>query len=199
MPTGYTANIIDGKITEFPKFALQCARAFGALIEMRDDPWDAKIPEEFKPHDYNLEKLEEVKTEMLRLQMLTSEQAERECLVDYQSRIDSQEKYKFQQKLENDRLEAMAAKVRDWEPPSANHFEMKNFMFDQINISKHDLSYFDKYDKIEKLSPTKWLSEKMEKVQKDIGHYAAEHEKEVERVKGRNLWVKQLRESLEAK
>lgn len=62
MPTGYTAAVCDGKITEFPAFALQCARAFGALITMRDDAMNAPIPEEIKPdtsyYDKNISEAE---------------------------------------------------------------------------------------------------------------------------------------------
>ena len=35
MPTGYTAAVCSGEITEIKDFALSCARAFGALITMR--------------------------------------------------------------------------------------------------------------------------------------------------------------------
>lgn len=46
MPTGYTYPVCEGKITEFPDFALSCARAFGALISMREEPMDAPLPDE---------------------------------------------------------------------------------------------------------------------------------------------------------
>jgi len=59
MPTGYTYPVVEGKITEFSDFALSCARAFGALITMRDDPHDTPIPETFEPSDYNAKKLAE--------------------------------------------------------------------------------------------------------------------------------------------
>lgn len=40
MPTGYTAGILDNKITTFSEFALLCSRAFGATIHMREDDLD---------------------------------------------------------------------------------------------------------------------------------------------------------------
>lgn len=49
MPSAYTAPVQDGKITEFKDFAILCARAFGACIDMRDDPLDKPIPEAFSP------------------------------------------------------------------------------------------------------------------------------------------------------
>ena len=55
MPTGYTSKIADG--IGFKDFALSCARAFGACIEMRDDPSDKPIPNEFKPNDYHKKRM----------------------------------------------------------------------------------------------------------------------------------------------
>jgi len=44
MPTGYTAEIYEGeKEVTFEKFALTCARAFGACITIRDEPMSASI------------------------------------------------------------------------------------------------------------------------------------------------------------
>lgn len=39
MPTGYTQGLYDGD-QRFEVFALHCARAFGATVSMRDEPWD---------------------------------------------------------------------------------------------------------------------------------------------------------------
>ena len=38
MPTGYTLDLYNGKDITFEEFVLKCARAFGALIDMRDEP-----------------------------------------------------------------------------------------------------------------------------------------------------------------
>lgn len=195
MPTGYTADLMDGKIVNFNQFALQCARAFGALIEMRDERHDAPIPDEFKPNDCNQKRLEEARQRNVELQNMTVEQVQTACSKDYEESCASRDRYKRDEKLQNDRLEAMEKQVLAWQPPSANHVEMKKFMLDQIRISKHDSSYYDRAA-VKKLEPKEWLQAQLEKTQEDIGYHAAEHEKEIERTKGRNLWIKQLRESL---
>ena len=63
MPTGYTADVADGKITEFTEYALQCARAFGACIMLRDDPVSSEIPE-FEPSDYSAKELAEAEKDL---------------------------------------------------------------------------------------------------------------------------------------
>ena len=65
MPTGYTAAVKDG-IT-FEQFAWSCARAFGALIDMRDSPTGAPIPQRFEPSQYNAVEAEKASAEIERL------------------------------------------------------------------------------------------------------------------------------------
>ena len=147
MPTGYTANVVDGKVTDFKQFALQCARAFGALIMMRDEPNDAEIPEEFKPDDYYKIALEDAKAKLLSLQTLTPEQMETQCAKEFEEAVALNSEHRDQNALGNERLEAMIARVLKWVPPSANHTEMKSFMLEQLKISKTDLILISRADK----------------------------------------------------
>jgi len=50
MLTGHTACIKAG--VSFEEFAIGCACAFSAYINMRDDPSDAAVSEEFEPDKY---------------------------------------------------------------------------------------------------------------------------------------------------
>lgn len=154
MPTGYTANVCDGKVTEFSDFAMQCARAFGALITMRDDPSDAPIPEEFKPSTYSADRYSEAKEKLRELRALTPEQVEVRALCAYEeavARVKQRNDADFRQ---NDRIDAMLAKVAAWTPPTSDHVEMKNFMAEQLRISK--TSY--RHDLPVRLSGPAWLA-----------------------------------------
>lgn len=81
MPTGYTAAIADG--ISFTNYAMGCARAFGALIEMRDEPSDAPIPEEFKPSTYHLEELQKAQKKLHNLCKMSFGEAEGRAMVAY--------------------------------------------------------------------------------------------------------------------
>lgn len=196
MPTGYTASVMDGKVTEFKQFAMQCARAFGALVTMRDDSMEAPVPEAFTPSQYSADRLAEAKAHMASLQSMTPEQVQDACDKDFADRTASRVKYKAEQAEQNARLDAMLAQVSKWTPPSGNHVEMKKFMREQLEMSRNSIGDAARSDPIKKQSPSEWLYEQLEKAQRDIGYHAAEHEKEVERTKGRTLWVQQLRQSL---
>ena len=81
MPSGYTNKIKDD--ISFEEFALSCARAFGACVEMRDDPGDAKIPEEFTPSPYYKKALDDAYIEKTRLEELSVAECYNEAEVEY--------------------------------------------------------------------------------------------------------------------
>lgn len=196
MPTGYTAAIVDGKITEFPDFALSCARAFGALIMMRDDPADAPIPEEFKPSDYSEKRLAESRARLAEIQAMTVEQVETAAQSAYDEVLASHNKYEAQEELAEQRLEAMLEKVTAWSPPTAEHVGLKDFMIEQINVSRRG-TYRSKPP--EQMTGADWQRAQIETLHKDIAYHAGEQAKEIERARGRTEWVKVLRASLSPK
>jgi len=70
MPTGYTDKINEG-IT-FKTFALNCARAFGACVEFRDEGGGGEvIPEVFHPSDYHLKCQDKAISELQMLNAMT--------------------------------------------------------------------------------------------------------------------------------
>lgn len=83
MATGYTCDVSDGKITTLRDFALRCARAFGALITMRDEPFDAPIPEKFEPHtDYHDKAIREAREQLEKLSAMSPAQVAKAAKAD---------------------------------------------------------------------------------------------------------------------
>jgi hypothetical protein len=72
MPTGYTSYIGEG--IEFKDWVLKCSRAFGALIEMRDESTDAQIPEAFEPSSYHVKQIKETENKLQSIKMMTLEE-----------------------------------------------------------------------------------------------------------------------------
>ena len=65
MPTGYTAYVQEG--ATFEEFVWRCARNFGALVTMRDEPTDVPVPDAFTPSKYHLEQIAVLEQEIIRL------------------------------------------------------------------------------------------------------------------------------------
>lgn len=195
MPTGYTAAIADG--ISFKEYAMSCARAFGALVEMRDDT-DAEIPEEFRPSTYHLERLQDARQELSSLERMTMVEASLNSKTNYTALELRRAKRLEEIKELRCRYEAMLTECKKYAPPTPDHAEFRIFMIRQIEESiKFDCSttYYDKPTVL--LTGEAWLDQQISQAKKDIVYHEAEYSKECERVKERNAWVKALRDSLE--
>lgn len=195
MPTGYTADIKDG--ISFEQFTLNCARAFGALLPMRDLPNSAEIPERFEASPYHLGKLTEARNILRWYEGFSEDEARMGAANEYE-----QEEHNRKRRLcENQNVlecyRGMLRQVQAWEPPSADHVKLKTFMVKQIEESiKRDDSTEYLSKPTAQLSPTEWLESKKAKALQDIEYHKAQWAEEVQRTEQRNRWLKQLRGSL---
>lgn len=194
MPTGYTSRLCDGPQT-FEEFAMDCARAFGACMTLRDS--ERPIPEEFKPSDYHEKEVAEAQRKLAFFDALDGYPAERLAIAEYRDAITAYEKTKEDNRALRDRLGAMARDVREWKPPTPDHAGMKKFMLEQLETTAE----FDGRDLDSKprlVSGADYRLAGIEKALKAIAYHTAEHQKEVERCRSRSAWVRALRESLKA-
>lgn len=193
IPTGYTQSIIDG-IT-FPEFAMRCARNFGALIEMREDPLDAQVPEEFKPSNYHTEAIKEAEIKLKKLQKMPLDCAENESYGEFQKKCDDKDRRNIKNAKQKEKYEEMLKKVESWNPPTEDHIGLKQFMVSQIEESIRFDVNFDESVPI-KLSGKEWKEKEIKRCFDDIKYHSKENIKEQSRTAERNTWVKLLRESL---
>ena len=196
MPTGYTAAIKDG-IT-FQQYAMTCARAFGALIEMRDDPMDAPIPDEFKSSDYHSKALATAKDKLASLKVLTKEAARIEADREFQESLNSYNRRLREKADLRSKYQSMLAEVEAWQAPTPDHAAYKAFMAEQITQSiEWDCS--TKYDTPPECKSTDgWLSIAIAEAERSIAYHTDEHAKEVARAASRSAWVQALKKSLSA-
>lgn len=194
MPTGYTADIAKG-IT-FEQYALNCARAFGACMTMRDAPADMPIPDRFEPSDYYQRKLEETRIELNRIVIMSPDEILAACDKDYKRDLESHNNRIREAAELRSKYEAMLSSVRAWIAPTSEHVSLKTFMENQIIESIRfdcDTSYntFPEHPK-----PDQWVKVQLARLQRDIAYYEEEHEKEVKRTADCAAWIHALRNSL---
>jgi hypothetical protein len=202
MPTGYTAGILDGKITTFPQFAKTCMRAFGAAIHMRDDdmdkPYEKRTPSDY--HDKELIQARRLRREAKSLsddEIISRRKEENRKSIEYhKSRIVESEKNEI-------KLKEILAEVVQFNPPTKAHEEFKNFMADQIRKTI-DFDCGTKYhdEALEKLNaetfnPKVIRAEMIAKADKDITYHSKERAEEIKRCEDANKWVDDLILSLE--
>ena len=196
MPTGYTAGVKDGEVMEFRDYALQCARAFGALVMMRDDPADAPIPDEFKASDHHDKRLAEAQVELTKLRTLTDSQAATLAKAANKMAVAEWREREARRTAERARYEAMLAKVEAWEPPTGEHVELKKFMADQLRQSiDWDCGKAD--EKPAAMTGAEWLAAQIKSAEWDVEYYTRHAAEEKQRAADRTAWVRALKDSLD--
>jgi len=196
MPTGYTAELMN-KGMDFKSFVFRCARAFGALIMMRDDPMDAPIPEKIEPSDYHVKALAETKQKYKRLKTMTNDEKIAFGVTEKEKEIKVCREYLTKAMAENDRLTKMALQIKAWKPPTSDHEGLKKFMIDQIGISMNDLSWSRKrLEKVEEEPPVAYYAAAVSNAEQGINYHNKENLDEIKRAADRTEWVQQLRASL---
>jgi len=195
MPTGYTANVGNGTLTEFRDFALQCARAFGALIDMRDEPLSAEIPEAIAPTSYYSDRLAESEALLAALDRMSDDEIRQAAQADNDACTEAYRKRCQDVQDTRDRYLAMLEKVQAWTPPTPDHEQMKSFMVRQLRDSIDcDCSYTPTAPVL--MSATDWLNARREDLKQQIESYRKSDAEERKRAADRTAWVAALRASL---
>ena len=174
---------------------MSCARAFGALVTMRDEPSDAVIPDEFVPTDYHVKNIKRLKSKLASIEKLTPEEVREAARLEFVDKFHQRDAWRTERRILRDKYEEMLNKVNAWNPPSNDHYGLKRFMIQQIEESiRHDCWEYD--DELVEDPPDVWRSKKKEAIRKSIAYHEKEDREERERVADRNRWVRELRWSL---
>ena len=196
MPTGYTCDIPNG--IDFKTYALNCARAFGACVELRDEPFGGdKIPDSFEPSDYHLKEAKKLREELDAHTSMSDE----ELAVAAAKEWESQESHRLEMlgniAKQRAAYEAMLEKVKAWTPPTPGHEALKTFMQDQIEQSIKFDCYTKYYETpAERPSWLDWAGEQRQKLEADLEYHEKKYEEEKKRAANQTAWVRALRASL---
>lgn len=197
MPTGYTDAIKDG--ISFKTFALNCARAFGACVSLRDAPVGGEqIPYAFKPSSYHVEEVERAKSALEALEKLTPEQCDERALMDWTTAVSSHKANLERKRALRVSYEAMLSKVNAWVPPTVDHNNLHHFMREQLQQSIDfdcDERFFT--EPAPRLTGEEWRERERIRLADGIAYHEAQHADEVKRAADRTAWVQALRDSLE--
>lgn len=196
MPTGYTAFIEDGDITSGKDFLMLCARAFGACVDMKDEPLSKPIPHELKPSTYYHERMVDCLRRRAEYERMSLEEAEAICEDKYLHEVKCREEFKREQQKLLERYNRVLDEVKSWVPPTDDHQGLKNFAIEQIEMCLPNPDLFDSTNPPHKWNGAEWINSMIEMCDEDIERFKKRQQEENERVSRRNQWISQLRESL---
>lgn len=196
MPTGYTVDVADGKITDFTEYALQCARAFGACIMLRDEPISSEIPE-FEASDYNAKALAKAERDLSQFLAMNESQRRELHAAEHAKNIEAAERGIAEKAEQRQRYEAMLTKARAFKSPSPDHDNYARFLVSQLEESIQwdcGTSYYDELK--QPIAFEEWQSKRIKDLHRDIEYHRNAHREEVERTASRNRWVRELKQAL---
>jgi hypothetical protein len=196
MPTGYTNKVSEGKEKTLKGYALECARAF--FIECRDSNDKITLNKKADTKYYD-EKIKKIKEELKSLNKMSNS-------VDFQFAADNEHKeyMKIIEQINKDRLEmkarylAMLDKIQKWKVTS-DLMNLKKFMIQQLQDSiEWDCStdHINNNISLKKKTGKEWYNDKYKKLDNDLLYCEKERQKIIDATKKRNVFVKQLMESL---
>lgn len=197
MPTGYTSDVQNGKISTLRDFALQCARGMGALITMRDEPWNAPIPKQFSPQNsYHDEHIDAAKKLLAELPALTAAECDARAQAEFDAAMAEHLRYAGNRSLSKTRYQEMLGKVEQWKPADGLT-GLKDFMLEQLNESiRFDCSGNYRPEPPKRLTGERWREQTLEKASHDLAYHSEHREQEIQRTESRNRWLKALWDSL---
>jgi hypothetical protein len=198
MPTGYTCDVQNGKVTELKDYLLDCSRSFGALIHMRDERMDTPIKLR-EVSDYHLESLNKAKKDYDEFLLKSDEEIQKMLDDSYERSLKEKEEGLKRFDQQRKRYGDMLAKVESWEIPTEEHKNLKKFAIQQLKDSI-DFDCSDSHRDYYLTEPHKDTVEvyktwKLDRLLKDIEYHSKEYKEECKRVKEANQWITDLYDS----
>ena len=198
MPTGYTCDVAEGKITTLNDFAMLCARAFGVCIDMRDASLDTPIPERFEPNtDHHDKRITELSERLSTLQNMTDDELEADCREAHEKSLTRRREYLEEKGRTRECYERMLDQVKSWKVPEELN-ELRGFMIEQLSESiRFDCGGDYVPDIVPMMSAALWREIQMASIGKDLSRWRENRIEEIQRVEKRNVYLKLLRASLQ--
>ena len=174
MPTGYTQQIIDGKIKTPKEFLHLCLRNFGICISMKDEPLNSQedYTESIKKYyqdiiGYYSKKLENANKEYTRILNLSDDDLYEMYVEKFTNDRDYYQKITDGINKQNAQYQSFYDAIKNWDC-SEEFSNIKKFALDQIDISKEDEDYYaDKLSK-EMLTKEEFISNGKSKYEEDL-------------------------------
>jgi hypothetical protein len=195
MVTAYTADLYEGDVS-FQDFVVRCARAFGPLWAMQDQPLTAPIPEKFEPSGYHFRELAFAQAELAQIEGWDDAEADRRAQLAYDRKLRLDEEYLVNIATRQQRYVDMLDRVKDWTPPTADHAELKRFMVKQLEGSI-DSDYGQDYPSPpQRQTGVEYKKQQLDSALRNISYHTEGDQRERQSAEDRTKWVGALLQNL---
>lgn len=199
MPTGYTANVANGKITSLKDYIESCIPAF--MIYFRDkNNINAREPLKFDFYYANaLAEAEKKYADFMN-------SSEEEKILLYKEYLDERIDYANKRLIENketiSRYKNMLSKLANFKSPSAAHDNFVKFLTSQLQDSIEFDNVLEMYsnelERYRNLSFEKFIEDREKDLLDDIAYYKKESIREQESANQNVQWLSKILEAIDA-
>lgn len=197
MPSGYTAGVADGTVTSFREYASRCMRAFGALIDMRDDPSTTPIPDEVVPSDYYAKEVAETEGRIAALCAMTEAEVAAAWEADCLSRNNEYERRAAERDETELRYRRMLELARRFVPPTFNHGDFSKFLVRQLEESlRFDCSTINRPTLPQ--TANEWRDGEIERERRWLESCKKSQQEEIQRCADRTAWIRAAKAAIAA-
>ena len=188
--TGYTQIIANKEDVTLKEFTLQCARAFGACVQQRDEDMSVP-PRKLEVSTFHTERLKKLKK--------TPRFSQKEFHTWQSEQIKYYNKQITEKQLLIGKLEKMLNKVFKWSCPSKLN-GLKAFMVSQLKDTiKHESRdyYTNSLKEVQGTTFSEWKTAQLESHKYEIKYHTEELKKEKKQIAEQNEWIDVLYNSLD--
>lgn len=182
--TGYTSLIAQGEITTAKDFLKICLRAFGVLVEMRDEPLSANIPTQIEKNDFYSKKKEQAEKKLKELKAFFPKQWEE--MLKKEIKATKETLKKGEEKAEKERmlLDRLTREICGWQCDKEFR-DVKNFALEQLGRTREEtfLEVWQKLNTLENFTWKTFKKQKIEELEKETAYYEKKEQKEKKRQK----------------
>jgi hypothetical protein len=192
--TGHVSNALKNG-EDFNAFVWNCARAFGALVDIRGNS-EAKIPKQLKQSNYYKRIIAESKKALAALpkkaaaKLSLGEKLKEKDLKWWQRQLDEVVK-------NNAKISSLLTEAKEWIPPTKDHENLKEYMVTQLTSSLNDTGYYhEAISQAMNRTPLEYIEKREEELKDNIIRCTKHQEEEDNSIESKNKWLKELRNSV---
>lgn len=205
MPTGYTADLVNGTMNTVEEYAKLCMRAFGATLHMRDEPLDKQYkPSE--PSTYHLDAMNDAKKDIERLQSTPIEEIKAGILERAEKSLKDAIERKINKMELKVKLESMLVEIEKLQLDN-RYKEFKNFMRSQItqtidwdcNLKYCENDIQSAKETLNNVDAEKYIQDELIRLNEMIAYHTDKYKADVKQCDEANEWVSDLLNILKKK
>lgn len=202
MASGYTSEILNGKVNTLKQFAQVLAKGFGATSHQKEEALNTPI-KKAKVGTYHNKAIRELKSNLKEFNLIT----DKELIADEKRALKASKKH-YKEKIvimkkAKSKCSKLLLEAQLWEIPTDNHKVVKDMMIEELkNVIEFDcdiepVNQLIKDIDSREIDPLEIREKQVASFKQQIEFHEESHKVDKDHVEQSNKWVSELMESFD--